>query len=115
MVSAHNDMTDRMNAEEELKQLRRQNELILNAAGEGIYGLDTDGNTTFINPAAAKMIGWDAEELVGKNQHDILHHTKSDGRLTLKMNALSMLSLRMVMSIKLMTKSFGEKTAALFP
>ncbi len=64
---------------EESERLRRQNELILNAAGEGIYGLDLEGNTTFINPAAAAMIGWKPEELIGKPQHAILHHTKADG------------------------------------
>ncbi len=73
------DATERKQAEEALEQLRRQNELILHAAGEGIYGLDVHGNTTFVNPAAARMIGWKAEELIGKPQHDILHHSKSDG------------------------------------
>ena len=73
------DATERKRAEEALEQLRRQNELILHAAGEGIYGLDVHGNTTFVNPAAARMIGWKAEELIGKPQHDILHHSKSDG------------------------------------
>jgi len=73
------DATERKRAEEALEQLRRQNELILHAAGEGIYGLDVHGNTTFVNPAAARMIGWKAEELIGKPQHDILHHSKPDG------------------------------------
>ena len=53
--------------------------LILNAAGEGIYGLDNKGNTTFVNPAAAKMIGWEPEDLIGKSQHKILHHSRADG------------------------------------
>jgi len=73
------DATERKRAEEALEQLRRRNELILHAAGEGIYGLDLHGNTTFVNPAAARMIGWKAEELIGKPQHDILHHSKPDG------------------------------------
>ncbi|HEX3035991.1 MAG TPA: sigma 54-interacting transcriptional regulator [Thermodesulfobacteriota bacterium] len=61
---------------------RHQNELILNAAGEGIYGLDQDGNLTFINPAAAKMLGWEVEELIGltgQTAHAIVHHSKPDG------------------------------------
>ncbi len=70
---------ERKRVEGALKRLKRQDELILNAAGEGIYGLDSEGRTTFVNPAAAKMIGWDAEELIGKPQHDILHHSKPDG------------------------------------
>lgn len=63
----------------ELEKLKIRNELILNAAGEGIYGLDSKGNTTFVNPAAAEMIGWDPKDLIGKSQHKILHHSKADG------------------------------------
>lgn len=63
----------------ELEKLKKRNELILNSAGEGIYGLDSKGNTTFVNPAAAQMIGWEPEELIGKSQHQILHHSKPDG------------------------------------
>jgi len=71
--------TERGRTEETLRQLQRQNELILKSAGEGIYGLDTDGCTTFVNPAAARMIGWEPQDLIGKPQHAILHHSKSDG------------------------------------
>ena len=63
----------------ELCQVSAGCELILSAAGEGIYGLDLNGHTAFCNPAAAEMIGWQLEELIGKPQHDILHHTKADG------------------------------------
>ncbi|MDX1410558.1 MAG: PAS domain S-box protein, partial [Nitrospirales bacterium] len=54
-------------------------EQILASIEEGIYGLDLEGRTTFVNPAAAKMIGWKPVELIGKPLHDILHHTKPDG------------------------------------
>lgn len=73
------DVTEARNLSEQLELLNRQNELLLNSAGEGIYGLDMEGKTTFVNPAAARMIGWELEELIGKPQHDILHHTKPDG------------------------------------
>ena len=53
--------------------------LILYAAGEGIYGLDAEGRTTFANPAAVKMLGWTPEEILGRPMHDIHHHTKQDG------------------------------------
>ena len=78
-TSLEREIDERKRAEEALARLTRQNELILNSAGEGIYGLDLEGHTTFINPAAAKMIGWELEELIGKPQHAILHHTKPDG------------------------------------
>lgn len=63
----------------ELANLRRQHQLILNSVGEGIYGLDTQGNTTFVNPAAASLIGWEPSDLIGKSMHDILHHSRPDG------------------------------------
>ncbi|MEM9815219.1 MAG: PAS domain-containing sensor histidine kinase [Cyanobacteria bacterium P01_D01_bin.6] len=64
---------------QELEQLRRQHQLILNAVGEGVYGLDLNGHVTFVNPAAAAMIGWPIEELIGKSMHAVLHHSHTDG------------------------------------
>jgi PAS domain S-box-containing protein len=62
------------------QDIERENQLILRAAGEGIYGVNADGKTTFVNPAAERMLGWSAEELVGKEIHPIVHHTHHDGR-----------------------------------
>ncbi len=57
---------ERYSATEALEQLRHQNELILNSAGEGICGVDSQGNITFVNPAAAKMLGYKVEELINQ-------------------------------------------------
>ncbi len=65
--------------QQELEQLQKHHELILHAAGEGIYGLDCQGHTTFVNKAAGEMVGWELPELIGKPQHAIIHHTKPDG------------------------------------
>ena len=62
------------------QDIERENQLILRAAGEGIYGVNAEGKTTFVNPAAERMLGWAAEELVGKEIHPIVHHTHHDGR-----------------------------------
>lgn len=55
------------------------NDLILDAAGEGIYGIDANGITTFANPAAERMTGWNRGELIGKSQHGTIHHSHADG------------------------------------
>jgi PAS domain S-box-containing protein len=73
------DISARKQAQEALERLRRELELILNTAAEGIYGVDTEGRTTFANPAAARMVGRSREELIGKNQHDLIHHSRPDG------------------------------------
>jgi diguanylate cyclase (GGDEF)-like protein/PAS domain S-box-containing protein len=73
------DVTERKEAEEAIERLAHRNELILDSAGEGIYGLDREGRTTFVNPAAAALSGYDADELIGKDQHEVIHHSRSDG------------------------------------
>ncbi len=62
-------------------ELEHQNQLILNAAGEGIYGVNAEGKTTFLNRAAQEMLGWTAEDLLGKPIHDIIHHHHLNGDL----------------------------------
>ena len=61
------------------EELSRQNELILDTAGEGIFGLDENGNHTFVNPAAAAMLGYSTEELLGRHSHSIWHHSYANG------------------------------------
>ena len=65
---------------EAVARLQRQYEMVLNSAGEGIYVVDTELNTTFMNPAAARMLGWETGALVGRPLHAIMHHTRPDGR-----------------------------------
>ena len=64
---------ERKSAENELAHLNRQNEMILDSAGEGICGLDSDGTVTFANPASARLLGCTREELLGSRFHDIVH------------------------------------------
>lgn len=73
------DISERKKAEQALAQLEREYSLILTRAGEGIYGLDRDGRTTFVNPAAARLLGHDPDELAGRSMHEVLHHSKPDG------------------------------------
>ncbi|HEU4683660.1 MAG TPA: PAS domain S-box protein, partial [Nitrospira sp.] len=73
------DISERKRTEQALKQLEHHHTLILNQAGEGIYGLDLDGHTTFVNPSAAMMLGYRVEELLGQPMHALLHHSKADG------------------------------------
>jgi PAS domain S-box-containing protein len=61
------------------RELSLQNELILNAAGEGILGIDADGAVTFANPAAARMTQYRPEEIAGRYLHGLVHHSRADG------------------------------------
>ena len=78
-VGCNIDVTERRQTEARLQFAHSQNELLLNSVGDGIYGLDLEGNTTFVNPTAAKMLGYDPAELLGKPIHLTIHHSKPDG------------------------------------
>lgn len=54
----------------EMEKALKQNELILHAVGDGIYGVDFHGRLSFINPTAAHMLGWESDELLGQNVHN---------------------------------------------
>src|SRR5262245_36571921 len=58
---------------QELARLSRQNELVLDAAAEGVFGVNPEGITTFVNPAAAAMIGRRQDEVKGHDIHGLAH------------------------------------------
>ncbi|MDO9230800.1 MAG: PAS domain S-box protein [Syntrophales bacterium] len=73
VVSMARDVTGKKQTEEQLR-------LLLNSTAEAIYGIDLDGNCTFCNPACLRLLGYtQADELIGKNMHWLIHHTRSDG------------------------------------
>jgi len=53
--------------------------LLLDSTGEGIYGVDIEGRCSFINPAAARMLGYEPHEVLGRNMHELTHHSHPDG------------------------------------
>ena len=55
------------------------NKSILESVNVGVFGVDKDGNAIFVNPTLLEMIGYETEELIGKNLHFIVHHSKPDG------------------------------------
>jgi PAS domain S-box-containing protein len=79
LVATVADITERKRATEVIKGLLERNQSILDTVGEGIYGLNAEGQITFINPAALSMLGWSQDELTGTDTHALIHHTKRDG------------------------------------
>lgn len=73
------EIAERIQAEEEIRELQKQLRLILDCAGEGILGLDNHGKVIFINQAALLMLGWETDELLGNTHHNLIHHTHPDG------------------------------------
>src|SRR5437588_5211594 len=73
------DVTEGKRADQEKFRLANHVRLLMESTGEGIYGIDLKGNCTFINRAALEMIGYGAEEALGRNMHDLIHHSLPDG------------------------------------
>jgi two-component system, sensor histidine kinase and response regulator len=65
---------------EQLKVSEERSRLILESSAEGIFGTDTEGRVTFVNPATCRMLGFTAEELLGQPSHATFHHHHADGR-----------------------------------
>lgn len=70
------DITARRRAEDEVAKIGKRSELLLNAAGDGILGIDVQGAITFANTAAARLTGWPGAELVGKPVATLLHQLR---------------------------------------
>lgn len=74
----------RRRSEDELSRLTLQHELILNAAGEGVFGVDRQGRIAFVNPAAARTLGIPVEKLIGQLYCDVLKPALADQTSTIE-------------------------------
>lgn len=61
------------------RELETELQLVLNAVSACLCGLDADGNVTFCNDALLKTTGYRADEMIGRNLHEMLHHSRPDG------------------------------------
>jgi PAS domain S-box-containing protein len=109
------DVTEQHDAEGQLHLVRRQRELILAAVGDGIYGMDLDGKLSFMNPAAAKMLGYTAEELRGKDIHELIHHSHADGTKHSKTNCPILLGMRRREDVRIRDDVFWRKDGSTVP
>jgi PAS domain S-box-containing protein len=66
---------------EEKKIAEERINLILKSTDDGIFGMDNGGYTTFANPAACAMLGYDEEQIIGKSFHAMFHHYHADGSI----------------------------------
>ena len=62
-------------------RLEQEHHLILDSVADGIYGVDKSGKATFVNRAMEEITGWKAEDMIGRHQHELLHHTHHDGTI----------------------------------
>lgn len=80
ILSIARDVSVRKRMEKQIRESEETIRLLFDSTAEGIYGIDLEGNCTFCNQAAIRMLGFtDESEIVGKNTHHLIHHTNCDG------------------------------------
>ncbi|MPQ76364.1 PAS domain S-box protein [Hydrogenovibrio sp. JE_KL2] len=60
-------------------EVQKMSDLLLKSTTEGIFGIDLQGRTTFVNPAALQMLGYEESELLGHQNHSLIHHSDAAG------------------------------------
>jgi PAS domain S-box-containing protein len=109
------DVSDKIRAEEELRSLVRQSNSVLESIGDGIYGLDLEGRVTVVNAAAAQMLGYKPQELLGRPMHELIHHTRADGTPHPWEGCPIHQSLQSLDTVRVSTDVFWRKDGTAFP
>lgn len=106
------DVTEQYEAQEALHLATRQRESILEAVDDGIFGLDLNGRVTFINEAGARALGYEAGELVGRDLHELIHHSHPDGTPYSKSSSPLLQALRRCEPVRMRDEVFWRKDGA---
>jgi two-component system sensor histidine kinase VicK len=109
------DISEQIRAEDRLRTLRRQSESILESVGDGIYGIDLEGKVTFVNSAAAQMLGYKQEEMLDRNMHQLIHHTRVDGTPYNDADSPIRKSLNNFDTVRISNEVFWRKDGVSFP
>lgn len=102
------DITERKEAEE----FRR---VVMDNMAEGLYTLDANGCLTYMNPAASQMLGWTAEELLGKRMHETVHFQRADGTPIPASDCPLMHVREQGRTIRMRDDAFTRKDGSIFP
>jgi PAS domain S-box-containing protein len=109
------DISEQVRTEDKLRVLMRQSNSVLESVGDGIFGIDLDGNCTVVNPAAAQMLGFKPDELLGRNMHALIHHTRVDGSPYPAEECPIQNSIRDLDTVRVSNEVFWRKDGTSFP
>ena len=80
LIPEGRDITERVEAENEVRLSEQKLHSVLSSIAEGIYQIDTRGNLVFMNEAAEKMTLLKSSDSLGQNMHSLIHSKYPDGR-----------------------------------
>jgi PAS domain S-box-containing protein len=109
------DITERKLAEENLRRQLDFTNVIAASLGEGLYALDRNGKVTFMNPAAEAALGWNFEELRGREAHDVIHFQDLDGMHKPVEDCTLLGVIRSGQAVKVDNDVFTRKDGTMFP
>ena len=109
------DVTEQIRAEEQLRNLMRQSNSVLESVGDGIVGIDLDGRITVVNPAAAQMFGYKPADLLGRNMHELVRHSRPDGTPYTRAESPIQGSLSNLATVRVSNELFWRKDGTSFP
>jgi len=109
------DISEQVRAEGRLRTLTRQSDSILESVGDGIYGIDLEGKVTVVNSAAAQMLGYKQEEMLGRNMHQLIHHTRADGTPYDAADSPIRKTLTNFATVRISNEIFWRKDGSCFP
>jgi PAS domain S-box-containing protein len=109
------DISEQVRAEGRLRTLTRQSDSILASVGDGIYGIDLEGQVTFVNAAAMQMLGYKQEEMLGRVMHELIHHTRADGTPYDSADSPIRKSLNNLATVRVSNEIFWRKDGTSFP
>jgi len=66
-IANMHDITERRRAEQALQKSEEKYRRLIESIHDGIWSIDKDAFTTFVNPRMAEMLGYTAEEMLGKH------------------------------------------------
>ncbi|MCB8998924.1 MAG: PAS domain S-box protein [Bacteroidales bacterium] len=109
------DITERRKAEDALAKVNNQKSLILNSAGEGIIGLNLNGEHTFFNQSALNLLGYSEEEFSGKGSHTLWHHQTISGEKISMEKSLIQDTIKTGKSHRVIDEVFWRKDGSYIP
>ena len=115
LIAIATDISEQKRLETRLSEGRAFYRSITDSIGEGVYAVNGEGTTQFLNPAASRLLGWSLDELQGRRFHDTVHYQKGDGTLLPREQCPVNLTIRSGQSYTSYKDFFTDKRGRLFP
>jgi two-component system sensor histidine kinase VicK len=109
------DISEQVRAEGRLRSLTHQSDSILESVGDGIYCIDLEGKVTVVNDAAAQMLGYKQNEMLGRVMHNLVHYKRPDGSPYSTEDSPIRKSLNTLSTIRVSDEVFWRKDGTSFP